>query len=108
MFVDYIAVVNPVRVIDVIVDELDLACQAFEGLQPYNEDSLMSIFEVGLERYNILRTDHIVAHHLAWRSTLVFGGIQVNNPANTELRHERADKLSSPAISASLATRDRQ
>jgi transposase len=48
---DYIAEDNPVRVIDVFVDELDLSGLGFEGMQPeatgrpaYHPASLLKIY----------------------------------------------------------------
>ena len=51
---DYIAEDNPVRVIDVFVDELDLSALGFEGVQPeatgrpaYHPASLLKVYIYG-------------------------------------------------------------
>src|SRR3981081_3172714 len=76
---DYIAEDNPVRVIDVFVDELDLVSLGFEGMQP-EATGRPGYHPASLETRSLGRR-FVVPHSLArssdgiwWDSTIHFNG----------------------------------
>jgi len=81
---DYVADSNPVRVVDVFVDELDLAQMGFEGTTPaqtgrpaYHPGVLLKIYIYGhLNRIVIMPIFRIYSGTVFWGRVSLLAGVQ--------------------------------